>query len=239
MRLLLIEDDVALTHALARGLRELAHAVDVASDGTRGAYLATLNPYDVIVLDVMLPGLDGMVLARALRARDNHTPILFLTARDAVQDRINGLDSGGDDYLTKPFDFGELTARLRALARRRAPLLPDRVVVRDLIIDVRRQVAERGGRPIPLTAKEYAVLEFLARHAGRVVSRAEITDHVWDENHDPLSNSLEVFISRLRRKIDDGAAVPLLYTRRRSGYLLADLEAASDTARASDGARTG
>lgn len=236
MRLLLIEDDVVLTDTLARGLRELAHAVDVARDGDRGISLATLNPYDAIVLDVMLPGRDGMAVARELRARGNHTPILFLTARDAVQDRIDGLDSGGDDYLTKPFDFGELTARLRALARRRAPLLPERVVVRDLVIDVRRQVAERGGRPIPLTAKEYAVLEFLGRHAGRVMSRAEITDHAWDENHDPLSNSLEVFISRLRRKIDAGAAVPLLHTRRRSGYLLADLEGAAGDERAADGA---
>lgn len=223
MRFLVIEDDPALADSLARGLREQSHAVDVATDGVAGSTLARLHPYDAIILDVMLPGMGGFDVARVLRAGGCQAPILFLTARDAVQDRIDGLDSGGDDYLTKPFDFGELSARLRALTRRRGALVPDQLCIGDLVVDVRRQVAIRGSQQIPLTAKEYAMLEFLARNAGRVVSRTEITDHVWDQNHDPMSNSLEVFISRLRRKIDDGAARPLLHTKRRSGYLLADL----------------
>lgn len=223
MRLLLVEDDVQLGESLARGLREHAYAVDVAVDGERGSYLARVNPYDGIILDVMIPGQDGLQVARALRDNGVHAPILFLTARDAVQDRIAGLDSGGDDYLTKPFDFGELLARLRALTRRHRQVTPDTLTVGDLIVDTRRQGVTRGGREIVVTAKEYAVLEYLARHAGRVVSRAEITDHVWDDNHDPMSNSLEVFISRLRRKIDGDGAPRLLHTRRRSGYLLADL----------------
>lgn len=224
MRFLIVEDDPDLAESLARGLREQSHAVDVAADGVHGGELARLHPYDALVLDVMLPGQNGFALARELRQGGSHVPILFLTARDAVQDRIDGLDSGGDDYLTKPFDFGELSARLRALTRRRGEVIPDELVVGDLVVDVRRQRARRGERQIPLTSKEYAVLEFLARHAGRVVSRTEITDHVWDQNHDPLSNSLEVFISRLRRKIDDGAERALLHTRRRSGYLLADID---------------
>jgi two-component system copper resistance phosphate regulon response regulator CusR len=223
VRYLIVEDDDALADSLARGLREESHAVDVAGDGERGEQMARLHPYDAIVLDVMLPGQGGFALARALRRGGSHVPILFLTARDAVQDRIDGLDSGGDDYLTKPFDFGELSARLRALTRRRGQVMPDRLAVGDLVVDVRKQVASRAQRTIQLTSKEYAVLEFLARHAGRIVTRSEITDHVWDENHDPMSNTLEVFISRLRRKIDGGAARPLLHTRRRSGYLLADL----------------
>ncbi len=197
--------------------------MDVTADGAQGERMARLHPYDAIVLDVMLPGMGGFAVARALRRAGLHVPILFLTARDAVQDRIDGLDSGGDDYLTKPFDFGELSARLRALTRRRGEVVPDVLSVGDLTVDVRRQAAARAGREIPLTSKEYAVLEFMARHAGRVLSRSEITDHVWDENHDPMSNTLEVFISRLRRKIDGGAERPLLHTRRRSGYLLADL----------------
>ncbi|MBK6489213.1 MAG: response regulator transcription factor [Gemmatimonadetes bacterium] len=223
MRLLLVEDDLQLGESLARGLREHAYAVDLAVDGDRGSFLARVNPYDAIVLDVMIPGQDGLQVARALRAGGVHAPILFLTARDAVQDRIAGLDSGGDDYLTKPFDFGELLARLRALIRRRAEVTPDTLSIGDLVVDSRRQTVARGARAIVVTAKEYAVLEYLARHAGRVVSRAEITDHVWDDNHDPMSNSLEVFISRLRRKIDGEGGTPLLHTRRRSGYLLADL----------------
>lgn len=223
MRLLLVEDDPQLGDSLARGLREHRYAVDLATDGVRGSYLARVNPYDAIVLDIMLPEKNGLDVAREVRARGVHAPILFLTARDAVHDRIAGLDSGGDDYLTKPFDFGELLARLRALTRRNATLTPEHLSIGDLDVDTRQQVARRGSRAIVLTAKEYAVLEYLARHAGRVVSRSEITEHVWDENHDPMSNSLEVFISRLRRKVDGGEARPLLHTRRRSGYLLAAL----------------
>jgi two-component system copper resistance phosphate regulon response regulator CusR len=228
MRILLVEDDPQFGQSLARGLREHAYAVDLATDGVTATNLALVSPYDAIILDVMVPLRDGFAVARELRKSDVHSPILFLTARDAVGDRITGLDSGGDDYLTKPFDFGELLARLRALMRRRDQVAPDRLEVGDLVVDTRQQLVSRGGRPIPLTAKEYAVLEFLARNAGRVVSRAELTDHVWDENHDPMSNSIEVFISRLRRKIDGGPQLPLLHTRRRSGYILASLPPAGE-----------
>ncbi len=223
MRLLLVEDDPQLGTTLARRLRERAHAVDIASSGVDALDLALVNAYDAIILDVGLPVRDGFEVARELRGRQIQTPILFLTARDAVSDRIAGLDHGGDDYLTKPFDFEELLARLRAATRRKAPQAPADLAIGDLHIDTRLQVVHRAGSAITLTAREYAVLEFLARHAGRVVSRAEITEHVWDDNHDPMDNTLEVFISRLRRKIDGKTTRPLLHTRRRSGYLLADL----------------
>jgi two-component system copper resistance phosphate regulon response regulator CusR len=152
-------------------------------------------------------------------------PILLLTARDAVEDRIVGLDAGADDYLTKPFAFGELLARIRALLRRRGEVIPSILTVGDLTVDTRSHAVARGGRAISLTAREYTFLEYLARHAGRVVSRAEITAHVWDENHDPMSNVLDVYLSRLRRRVDGGEAVPLVHTRRGAGILLAAMDA--------------
>ena len=223
MRLLVAEDDLPLSRSLAKGLREHAWAVDVVPDGESAVLQAVLNEYDAIVLDVLLPKRDGLEVARTLRARGLRTPILMLTARDRVGDKVAGLDAGADDYLTKPFELAELLARLRALLRRGPAMLPEVITVADLTVDTRRQLATRGGRVVPLTTKEYAMLEFLARHAGRVVSRAEITGHVWDENHDPFSNALEVFVGRLRRKVDAGAATPLIHTRRGAGYMLADL----------------
>jgi DNA-binding response OmpR family regulator len=214
MRMLLAEDDPRLGEMLARGLREASYAVDWAQDGNRALYLAAVNEYDAAVLDVMMPGRDGLDVCRAI------------TARDTVLDKITGLDAGGDDYLTKPFDLGELLARLRALMRRAPRLLPSTITVADLTVDTRAQRAERGGRPLPLTPKEYALLEFLARNAGRVVSRADLTAHVWDDNHDPLSNAIEVNINRLRKKVDAGGA-PLIHTRRGAGYQLAPPEAES------------
>ena len=228
MRLLIAEDDALLAGSLAKGLRERSYAVDVAPDGGRAALQAVLTDYDAIILDVMLPERDGLAVARALRDRGIRTPILMLTARDAVRDKIAGLDAGADDYLTKPFEFEELLARLRALLRRGHELLPATITVGDLTVDTRRQAAERGGRPIALTTKEFVLLEFLARHAGRVVGRAEICTHVWDDNHDPFSNAIEVYVSRLRRKVDDGAAVPLIHTRRGAGYMLAEPAAGDD-----------
>jgi len=222
MRILVVEDDPRLAGTLAKGLREQSYAVDIAPDGDRGVQLATLNSYDAIVLDVMLPKRDGLEMCRALRGRGSRVPVLMLTARDTVQDKITGLDAGADDYLTKPFAFGELLARLRALLRRGSELLPSVLTVGDLVVDTRSQTARRAGRLIPLTAKEYALLEFLARHAGRVLGRAEICEHVWDENHDPWSNVLEVNINRLRRKLDAGGAAPLIQTRRGAGYMLAE-----------------
>ena len=220
MRVLVVEDDARLARLLEKALREHAYAVDVAADGNRALVQAAVNDYDAVVLDVVLPGKDGFEVARALRERGSRVPVLMLTARDAVEDRIGGLDAGADDYLVKPFAFGELLARLRALTRRAPALLPSTITIGDLVVDTRAQRASRAGEDIALTAKEYTMLEYLARHAGRVVSRADIVAHVWDDNHDPLSNSIEVYIKRLRRKIDREGLPPLIQTRRGAGYAL-------------------
>ncbi len=219
MRLLLVEDEPRVARFVARGLREEAYAVDVATDGAQALYFADLNPYDAIVLDVMLPGKDGFAVCRELRAHSIQCPVLMLTARDGVEDRIAGLDSGADDYLPKPFDFGELLARLRALLRRRAQLLPPLFELKDLRLNTADHRVTRAGRPIPLTAKEYALLEFFFLHRGTVVTREDIAEHVWDENFDPLSNVIDVYVRRLRKKIDEGFHPPLIHTRRGEGYL--------------------
>jgi len=236
MRLLLVEDDPRIAHFVAKGLKEQAYAVDVVANGNDALYQVEINDYDVVILDVMIPGLDGFATCRAIRSAGRRMAILMLTARDATEDRIRGLDSGADDYLTKPFEFGELLARLRALLRRPSELRAPQIVVGDLVLDTASQTAKRGARSIPLTAKEYALLEFLARNAGRVVGRSEIAEHVWDESFDPFSNLIEVYVNRLRRKIDEGAAKPLLQTRRGSGYMLAaPLDAAAPATRKSEG----
>jgi two-component system copper resistance phosphate regulon response regulator CusR len=221
VRVLLAEDDPVLGEMLARGLREKAYAVDWVQDGDRAVYLAAINDYDAAIVDVMMPRRDGLAVCRELRRRGLAFPVLVLTARDAVADKVAGLDAGGDDYLTKPFDFEELLARLRALLRRAPRLLPSTIEIDDLVVDTRAQTARRGGEPLALTPKEYALLEYLARNAGRVVSRADLTAHVWDDNHDPFSNAIEVNINRLRKKLDAGRAAPLIHTRRGAGYQLA------------------
>lgn len=228
--MLLAEDDVRIANFVSRGLRENSYAVDVVGDGDEALYQAEINPYDVVILDVMMPGKDGFEVCRELRERGLQTPVLMLTARDAVEDRISGLDQGADDYLTKPFAFGELLARLRAMLRRREKaLLPSVIEVADLVIDTGSQRARRGGRELQLTTKEFAVLEYLARNAGRVIGREELSEHCWDERYDPFSNTIEVFINRLRKKIDVPGSVPLLHTRRGAGYVLMDdFEAGSD-----------
>jgi len=228
MRILLVEDEPNAARMLAKGLREHTYAVDVASDGASAVYQASVNDYDLVILDVMLPLKDGFEVCRELRAEGLTIPILMLTARDAVQDRIAGLDSGADDYLTKPFDFHELLARLRALLRRGPALRSETIEIADLSIDTRSRQVRRGGRQIELTAKEYALLEYLARRAGEVVSRAEIAEHVWEENFDPFSNLIEVYVQRLRRKIDEGYALKLLRTRRGEGYVLTSATEDSD-----------
>ena len=220
MRLLLVEDDARIARFVAKGLREQAYAVDVAGTGDDALYQAAINTYDLVILDVMIPGRDGFAVCRELRKSGQRMPILMLTARDAVEDRITGLDHGADDYLTKPFEFRELLARLRALLRRSGELRPAKITVADLVLDTAAQSASRTGRNITLTAKEYALLEFLARNAGRVVGRAEIAEHVWDETFDPFSNLIEVYVNRVRRKIDADSSRPLLHTRRGAGYLL-------------------
>ena len=222
MRVLLVEDDPEVASVIAEGLSEWG--MSVAREGTfaagRSRALMSAGGFDVIILDVMLPGGDGFELCRVLRQRGVASPVLMLTARDAVDDRVRGLEAGADDYLTKPFAFRELVARVRALARRPPTTLAETIVIADLAVDLPGHRVRRGPRDIELTAKEFALLECLVRHRGRVVDRATITAHVWDDNHDPFTNVLEVLVRRLRRKIDDGFDLKLIHTLRGAGYRL-------------------
>jgi heavy metal response regulator len=219
MRLLIIEDDPKLAPLLARGLREEGFAVDVTADGSDGIFRATEFTYDAIVLDVMLPGLDGFTVLERIRANGKRTPVLMLTARGSVQDRIRGLNSGADDYLKKPFDFEELLARLRALLRRAAPVSDVLLRVADLCLDPQKREVTRAGERVELTAKEFAILEYLLRHRERVISRTQLSEHVWDENFDAMSNVVDVTVYRLREKIHrQGPA--LVHTVRGAGYVL-------------------
>jgi two-component system copper resistance phosphate regulon response regulator CusR len=221
VRILLVEDEPSAARFIAKGLREAKHAVDIASDGLAAARQCHENDYDAVILDVMLPGRDGLAVCRDLRAAGSDVPVLMLTARDAVEARVQGLDAGADDYLTKPFDFRELLARVRALTRRdRRPLAPERIEVWPLTIDVAGQRVWIDGRELDLTSREYALLEYLARRAGEVVGRADIAEHVWDENYDPFSNVVDVYVQRLRRKVDSGDGPSLIRTRRGQGYQL-------------------
>jgi two-component system copper resistance phosphate regulon response regulator CusR len=220
MRVLLVEDDPELAEIIEGGLGEHGFQVVRESSFEAGRSRAVLGTFDVIILDVMLPGGSGFDLCQTLRSRGVGTPVLMLTARDAVDDRVRGLDAGADDYLTKPFAFRELVARLHALARRRPTPLPEQATVADLEVDLRAHRVRRGGQSIELTAKEFALLEFLVRHRDQVVDRAAISAHVWDENHDPFTNVLEVLVRRLRRKIDDGFDIKLIHTLRGAGYRL-------------------
>jgi two-component system copper resistance phosphate regulon response regulator CusR len=218
MRLLLVEDDPELADILESGLREQGIQVVQAATFADGRAEALRTRFDVIVLDIMLPGGSGLDLCRELRGRELDTPILMLTARDAVDDRVVGLEVGADDYVTKPFAFRELVARVRALARRRPALVPTVVAVADLEVDLSTHRVRRTGKDIELTAKEFALLEFFVLHRGQVVDRAAITAHVWDDNHDPFTNVLEVLVRRLRRKIDDAFEPKLIQTLRGAGY---------------------
>ena len=224
MRILLVEDHSDAAQILAKGLREQSYAVDIAPNGEVALYQASINDYDLILLDVMLPLRNGIEVCRSLRADSSAVPILMLTALDAVHDRVQGLDAGADDYLSKPFDSHELLARMRALLRRGPQVRPEPVRVADLLIDTRSRRAWRSNCPIELTAKEYALLDYLARNVDRVVGRAEISEHVWDEAFDPFSNLIEVYIQRLRRKIDEGHSSRLLRTFRGEGYMLCSEE---------------
>jgi two-component system, OmpR family, copper resistance phosphate regulon response regulator CusR len=220
MRVLLVEDDPELASVVAEGLSEWGMNVAREATFAGGRSRALSSTFDVIILDVMLPGGDGFELCRVIRQRAVASPVLMLTARDAIDDRVRGLEVGADDYLTKPFAFRELVARVRALARRPPTTLAETVVIADLAVDLPAHRVRRGPREIELTAKEFALLECLVRHRGRVVDRATITSHVWDDNHDPFTNVLEVLVRRLRRKIDDGFDVKLIHTLRGAGYRL-------------------
>ncbi len=220
MRFLIVEDELKMARALRRGLEREGHAVEVASDGEDGLHLARASEFDVIVLDVMLPVRDGFSVCRELRAAGVWTPVLMLTARDAVEDRIRGLDAGADDYLVKPFAFGELLARLRALIRRGPSDRPPVLEVGDVLLDPAAHTVARAGVAVELTTREFALLEFLMRHAGEAVSRTRILEQVWDVNYDGFSNVVDVYVGYLRRKLEEPFDRSLIRTVRGVGYAL-------------------
>ena len=220
MRVLLIEDEARLAESIARGLRQAAHAVDVADRLSTAREKLEIERYDAVILDVNLPDGSGFGLAAELRKRAVPVPILMLTARDSVEDRVAGLDSGADDYLVKPFAFTELLARLRALQRRSPDSKPTALQIDNLTLDPATRLVTRAGRMIDLTTTEFALLDYLARHVGEVCGRAAISAAVWDENYDPFSNIIDVYVSRLRRKIDQPGQVTLIHTVRGAGYTL-------------------
>jgi DNA-binding response OmpR family regulator len=221
MRALIVEDDRVIADFVARGLREAGFAVDVAPDGQTGRDMALAEPYDVAIVDLMLPRLDGLALIDELRRRGRATPVLILSARRSVDDRVRGLQAGGDDYLTKPFAFAELLARVQALVRRatRAPE-PTTLTVRDLTLDLLSRKVTRGGAAIDLRPREFSLLEYLMRNTGKVVSKTMILSHVWDYNFDPQTNIVDVLVSRLRDKIDRPFETKMLKTVRGVGYVL-------------------
>lgn len=220
MRMLVVEDERKFAALLKRGLEERGYAVDVAHDGEEGLALAEMEPYDLIVLDVMLPRLDGREVCRRLRSQKRQMPILMLTARDTVDDRVAGLDSGADDYLVKPFAFPELLARVRALLRRNGPVRDPLLRVADLEVDTVTREVRRAGKPISLTSKEYAILEYFVRNANRVLTRTQIAQHVWDYDFVAMSNVVDVYVRYLRRKLGDDREPRLLETVRGVGYQL-------------------
>jgi two-component system, OmpR family, response regulator len=218
MRVLLVEDEIKMSRAIRRGLEREGYAVDAALDGNDGLHRASEWDYDAIVLDVMLPGLDGLEVCRRLRRAGRWAPVLMLTARDGVADRIRGLDVGADDYLVKPFAFGELLARLRALVRRGARERPAVLEVGDLALDPAAHTVTLSGRSVPLSTREFALLEFLMRNAGQVLSRPAILEHVWDYNYDGISNVVDVYVGYLRRKLEQPPGQVRIRTVRGVGY---------------------
>jgi DNA-binding response OmpR family regulator len=222
MRVLVVEDYEPLARSVTQGLREAGYAVDLSADGEEGLWYAESNAYDAIVLDVMLPKLDGLTLLRRLREKKNAAAVLILTARDRLEDRVTGLDAGADDYLVKPFEFAELLARLRAIIRRRYQVQDSVIRVADLEVDTGARVVKRAGATVPLSAREYALLEYLALRQGQIVTRAEIWEHVYDFASDPSSNVVDVYIGYLRHKIDQEHEPKLIQTRRGQGYLLGE-----------------
>ncbi len=221
MRVLLVEDDDRLATSVANQLRQAGFAVDIVARGEDALRESAISPYDAIVLDLQLPDLDGVEICRQLRARGTPVRIIMATARDGVADRITGLDTGADDYLVKPYSVQELVARLRALLRRPEAALPTVYRAGDLELDTATRVARRGERSIDLTTKEFAVLEYMMRNAGRVLTREQISEHAWDANYDPFSNVIDVYVARLRKKVDAAGEPALIETVRGAGYRLA------------------
>jgi two-component system OmpR family response regulator len=220
MRLLIVEDEPKMARVLRRGLEEEGYAIDMSADGVDALHMATENEYDAVILDVMLPELDGVEVCRQMRERGRWAPVLMLTAKDAVTDRVRGLDSGADDYLTKPFSFDELLARLRSLVRRGVRERPVVIRVGPLTMDPARRRVRHSGTDVQLSAKEYALLEYFMRHPGEVLSRTRILEHVWDYNYDGGSNVVDVYVRYLRKKIDEPFGTSLLRTIRGAGYVL-------------------
>jgi len=224
MRILVIEDDVNIADVMRRGLQEQHYSVDYSANGEEGEEMAQISDYDLIILDLMLPKKDGRAICRDLRGAGVATPILMLTALDAVEEKIRGLDAGADDYLTKPFHFGELLARVRSLIRRQSDHRKSEILVGDLTLDTARRSVERAGRSIALTAKEFALLEYFVMNKGKVLTREAISEHVWDMNFDPQSNVIDSFVRFLRQKIDKDFDSPLIHTVRGVGYRLSEQE---------------
>jgi DNA-binding response OmpR family regulator len=220
MRILVVDDDRRLCSVIKRGLLEETYAVDVAYDGEEGEYMGEVNPYDLIILDIMMPKKDGIEMCKELRSKRINTPILMLTAKDAVEDRVRGLDAGADDYMVKPFSFNELLARVRALLRREAVTKSPEIKLGDLVLNTLTREVKRGDRTIELTTKEYVILEYFMRHPNVVVTRTMLEEHAWDYDFDSLSNLIDVYIRRLRRKLDDNENESVLQTVRGAGYRL-------------------
>jgi len=220
MRILVVDDDRRLCSVIKRGLLEETYAVDVAYDGEEGEYMGEVNPYDLIILDIMMPKKDGIEMCKELRSKRINTPILMLTAKDAVEDRVRGLDAGADDYMVKPFSFNELLARVRALLRREAVTKSPEIKLGDLVLNTLTREVRRGDRTIELTTKEYVILEYFMRHHNVVVTRTMLEEHAWDYDFDSLSNLIDVYIRRLRRKLDDNENESVLQTVRGAGYRL-------------------
>jgi len=220
MKILVVEDEQRVAQFIQKGLKEEGHAVDCAYDGEEGGFLAEVNEYDLVILDLMLPKKNGVAVCREIRERGVATPVLMLTARDSVEDKVRGLDAGADDYLTKPFAFEELLARTRALLRRSSESKAPVLKIADLELDPMSRRVTRSEQAIRLTTKEYALLEYMMRNPDRVLSRTRIGEHVWDMNFDPESNVIDVYVSHLRNKVDKGFAPPLIHTLRGQGYML-------------------
>lgn len=220
MRILIIEDEKKIADFVKRGLKEEGYAVDVAYDGENGLFLAKTNTYDLVLLDLMIPKIDGITLCRRLKEEKILTPIIMLTAKTNVKDKVAGLDSGADDYLTKPFVFEELLARIRAILRKKEGKTPTVIQVDDLVLDLLSHKVTRAGKEITLTAKEYSLLEYLMRNSGNIVTRTMISEHVWDIDFDTFTNVIDVYINYLRNKIDSGHKKKLINTVRGRGYIL-------------------